>query len=972
MVDDKAPNERHGGHDKEMNGANNANGRLPTLNSSFPNAKAQDALLRFEEVVANVLTSRTEFFRKFMDPRRDIQKECGHPAYGGTQDPWQYQHLYDRSPIANRVVRVMPEECWQVQPKVYEDEDPEVSTEFEEAWNDLPKQLRMGGGPAESHYGDEAGSPIWEYLKRVDILSGIGSFGILLFGFDDGLPLNVPVKGFLADDVSEALSSGSYPMPTMPGESFGGGSSGNPNGPGGSTPYTGMTPTSEGSSQASTPYSVTAPYGPALQGTDAQYFHDTLMPESPNSSQQQGTKQRRKLLFIRVFPESLVQIVRYESRFTSPRFGQPVMYRVTLNDPTQIHGGVGLPTSTVEVHWSRVLHVADNRTSSEVFGNPRMQAVLDRLLDLQKLYGGSAEMYWQGAFPGISFETDPALGGDVPVNLETTKATVENYMNGLQRYLALVGMTAKTLSPQVVDPTPQINIQVEAICIQLGIPKRVFMGSERGELASSQDDAKFNDRIRERQLSYLTPQIVVPFVDRLIQVGVLPAPQMGSRLDQVGEATSSDVGAGLAPSEDKKAAPTGLPSASPSPTGNADYPASTDSDKQDPTSGGNGPDPNKSPVSGRDNRPSNVQAAASKERKPGFHVHWGAMDSMTDKDKAQVAQSQTAALAQYVSGGVEALVPPADYLTRIMKFDEEEVAAILDSAQKLQEEMQAQEQALAEEQGFVPHPPDGYRDPTMEPDLNDPRHPLNQQDEAGGGPPTGNAKDALGHGSEKRGGSSQHQEQIHPSHVIDKAKLALMAYFNRDRNEHAIIMDDSGQELGKIHGGGQEVDPESSEHSKLFHTAGKNIHFHHNHPVNAPLSPGDITTFAGQKGVKAIYAHTPDGTTYAATKVPGREAELGDRAKKLFSELHGKTKDKWLDELGDRDPTPEDRAQFRNMLHEGQKNVLKQLADEGLMGYSVTPQARVQNTSSLVNLGSSTRRGLHYRRHLNVRGTVNG
>jgi hypothetical protein len=133
-------------------------------------------------------------------------------------------------------------------------------------------------------------------------------------------------------------------------------------------------------------------------------------------------------------------------------------------------------------------------------------------------------MFWKGAFFGLSFETHPSLGGDVDVDPESLKDMIEDYQNGLQRWLALTGMSAKTLAPQVVDPTPHIERQIEAICIKLGVPKRVFMGSERGELASTQDDKAWNDRLRERQTNYLTPRVIVPFVDRLILLGVLPKP----------------------------------------------------------------------------------------------------------------------------------------------------------------------------------------------------------------------------------------------------------------------------------------------------------------------------------------------------------------------------------------------------------------------------------------------------------------
>src|SRR5205823_6390492 len=109
-------------------------------------------------------------------------------------------------------------------------------------------------------------------------------------------------------------------------------------------------------------------------------------------------KQKRRLLFIQPFDESLVQIVRYEWNIFNPRFGQPVMYRVTLNDPRETHSGVGLPMATVFVHWTRIVHIVDERRSSNIFGVPAMRPVLNNLIDLRKIYGADAEAYWKNAF----------------------------------------------------------------------------------------------------------------------------------------------------------------------------------------------------------------------------------------------------------------------------------------------------------------------------------------------------------------------------------------------------------------------------------------------------------------------------------------------------------------------------------------------------------------------------------------------
>lgn len=375
-------------------------------------------------IVMNQLVSRSQLIDRLSDPRRNIEQECGHPDNESLTAEF-YQELFDRNEIAAKVVELLPRETWQVQPTVFEKEESDI-TEFENAWDALSRQL-MGD---DNFYQDEAGSLIWEYLLRADILSGIGQYGIILLGFDDGKTLDLP-----------------------------------------------------------------------------------LVP-----------KQGMQLLYVRCFPEYLATISAFDIDPTSPRFGQPSEYSIQFTDPRQSSVSLGLAMTSTTVHWTRVVHIADNLLSSEVFGTPRQKPVVNRILDLKKLYGSSAEMYWQGALPGLSIETLPQLGGDVRINEANLKRMMEDHRNGLQRDLLLKGMSAKMLAPTVVDPRGQIEIQIEAICIKLGIPIRVFKGSERGELASSQDDAAWNDRLRHRQKYYVTPRIIRPFVNRLIWAGCLPKP----------------------------------------------------------------------------------------------------------------------------------------------------------------------------------------------------------------------------------------------------------------------------------------------------------------------------------------------------------------------------------------------------------------------------------------------------------------
>lgn len=228
-----------------------------------------------------------------------------------------------------------------------------------------------------------------------------------------------------------------------------------------------------------------------------------------------------RLLFMRTLDPTMIKVHKVEQNTKSARYGQPTEYLVTLGTAD---GMPGLGGTEVKVHWDRILHQADNTIGNPWLGIPRCQPVWNRLKDCEKLYGGAPEMYWKGAFPGISFETHPQLGGDVEINQAEVRTSVQNYFKKLQRYLALTGMTAKTLAPTVVDPSPQMERTLDAISIQVRCPKRIFTGSERGELASTQDEKMWDERLVYRQVMHLTPNMIVPFINRLIRFGVLPKP----------------------------------------------------------------------------------------------------------------------------------------------------------------------------------------------------------------------------------------------------------------------------------------------------------------------------------------------------------------------------------------------------------------------------------------------------------------
>ena len=234
------------------------------------------------------------------------------------------------------------------------------------------------------------------------------------------------------------------------------------------------------------------------------------------------TPPERELLFLRVFDQSLVDIKTFNNDSGSARFGKPEMYSIKFQDPTADMVDADVYEEK-EVHWTRLIHTADLRRSSEVLGTPRMEKNYHRLYDLRKVLGGPGAMFWKGGYPGYAFEVNPDIA-DPEMDTKEMKEEFTKFQDRLQRMLAVQGVTVKSLAPQVADPTAHFETNIKAICITEGIPWRVFVGMESAQLKSGEDKKAWNGRLARRQERYLTPMIVRPLIDRLIAFGILPAP----------------------------------------------------------------------------------------------------------------------------------------------------------------------------------------------------------------------------------------------------------------------------------------------------------------------------------------------------------------------------------------------------------------------------------------------------------------
>lgn len=351
--------------------------------------------------------------------RAMLMSRLGTDTYGGNRDiytalgyPKQLQFAdylarYVRQDIAKAIIDRPVKATWQGPLELIESERAE-DTEFEKSWQKLNRDLG-----------------IKSILSRVDRLTGIGRYGVLLLGLDDV----TDKEGF------------KRPVKSGP----------------------------------------------------------------------------RKLIYLKPFSEDTAKILTYEADPKNKRYGMPLLYDVQVADASSGN------SMSVQVHHSRIIHIVDGNLESEILGVPRLEVVYNRLIDLEKLVGGSAEMFWRGARPGYQGKVDKDY-----TMTEETKADLTDQLtdfeNDLKRFLINEGVDIKALDQQISDPSNHMDVLLTLVSAVTGIPKRILSGSERGQLASTQDTMEWLSYVQGRREDHAEPKIIRPMVDRFIELQILPKP----------------------------------------------------------------------------------------------------------------------------------------------------------------------------------------------------------------------------------------------------------------------------------------------------------------------------------------------------------------------------------------------------------------------------------------------------------------
>lgn len=224
------------------------------------------------------------------------------------------------------------------------------------------------------------------------------------------------------------------------------------------------------------------------------------------------------IIYLRPYSEFSASIAQMVNDPNDPRYGLPEIYNLSIAGDLTGEG-----QRTQRVHWTRVVHIAEGLLENEVFGRPRLQRVFNLLDDMMKLVGGAAEATWKLMRKGFVLDLDPEANLNA-ADLASLEEQIDEYDHGLRRFMKTRGMNVMDLGSEVVDPSGPFGLIVDLIAGATGIPQRILLGSERGELASSQDASSWAGRIADRRFNWAEPVILRAVIDRLIEWGALPTP----------------------------------------------------------------------------------------------------------------------------------------------------------------------------------------------------------------------------------------------------------------------------------------------------------------------------------------------------------------------------------------------------------------------------------------------------------------
>lgn len=239
----------------------------------------------------------------------------------------------------------------------------------------------------------------------------------------------------------------------------------------------------------------------------------------------------REKALVRLIPvwEAQLDVSRWDEDPQSETFGMPAMYQYT---EMPVGNDNGKPGRIIDVHPERVFLLAEGADDGSMDGESMLEAGFNKLLDIEKISGGSAEGFLKNASRQIVFNFSKdvnfaklakALGvseGEVSAAMD---AQTRELNRNVDSAVVMQDGSASVLSVAAADPEPTWRTALNEFCATIPIPVKILIGMQTGERASSEDMKDWAKTGNARRAGFLT-EVVEGIVRWFIKLEIIPAP----------------------------------------------------------------------------------------------------------------------------------------------------------------------------------------------------------------------------------------------------------------------------------------------------------------------------------------------------------------------------------------------------------------------------------------------------------------
>lgn len=209
----------------------------------------------------------------------------------------------------------------------------------------------------------------------------------------------------------------------------------------------------------------------------------------------------------------------------SETYGMPTMFQFREGDVrSDSESTANFASRNLTIHPDRVIILGDI-----INGVPLLRAPYNDFVNLEKISGGSGESFLKNAARQLNINFDREVNltdiatahGVKPEELRGIFDQVTEGLNqGVDQTVITQAANVTPLVANVPDPQQHFNVSLMSAAAAMMIPVMVWIGSQTGERASSEDQKDWNKTMQGRRVQILASDIET-VVAHLIRIGLV-------------------------------------------------------------------------------------------------------------------------------------------------------------------------------------------------------------------------------------------------------------------------------------------------------------------------------------------------------------------------------------------------------------------------------------------------------------------